>query len=95
MNCLHNIRAKWFDIGIQLEVDIGKLEEIRSQYQDHQDCLREMLIYRLKRGLSNETLKNALKAPVIDAVGIMLRHKDECKKSVVPSLIMNTLPFSS
>lgn len=45
---LYSIRVKWYDIGLQLEVDVGTLESIKSCYADPSECLREMLKEWLK-----------------------------------------------
>ena len=41
---LHNVRAKWYNIGVQLGVSVGTLKAIKEQYlNDPTDCLRETL----------------------------------------------------
>ena len=41
---LHNVRAKWYNIGLQLGVSVGTLKAIEKQYlNDPIDCLREAL----------------------------------------------------
>ena len=41
---LHNVRAKWYNIGVQLGVSVGTLKAIEKQYlNDPTDCLRETL----------------------------------------------------
>ena len=41
---LHNVRAKWYNIGVQLGVSVGTLKAIEKQYlNDLIDCLRETL----------------------------------------------------
>ena len=47
---LYCVRAKWKNIGIQLEVDIGTLNAIEKRCRgDPDDCLPEMLDYWLKQ----------------------------------------------
>ena len=45
---LFKIRVKWYDIGLELDVDVGTLESIKSCYDDPKDCLREVLKEWLK-----------------------------------------------
>ena len=41
---LNNVRAKWYNIGVQLGVNVGTLKAIEKQYlNDPTDCLRETL----------------------------------------------------
>ena len=40
---LINVRAKWYNIGMKLGVRVGRLDAIRTQYNDPSDCLRETL----------------------------------------------------
>ena len=41
---LHNVCAKWYNIGVQLGVSVGSLKAIEKQYlNDPTDCLRETL----------------------------------------------------
>ena len=41
---LNNVRAKWYNIGLQLGVNVGTLKAIEKQYlNDPTDCLRETL----------------------------------------------------
>ena len=61
-------RAKWYDIGVNLEVPVGTLNSIRAQYHDPQDCLREMLMVWLKTIDPQPTWKalvNALRSRVV------------------------------
>ena len=46
---LHDVRSKWYDIGIQLKVSIGTLDTIKANAGDDKECLREMLKEWLKR----------------------------------------------
>lgn len=40
---LHRIRERWYDIGIELNIDIGELDIIRQKHDDPGDCLLEMI----------------------------------------------------
>ena len=42
--------SKWYNIGIQLKISVGKLDTIRGTSSDDKECLREMLKAWLKRG---------------------------------------------
>ena len=66
---LHDIRVKWYDIGVELDVDIGTLESIRSRYHDPKDCLREMLREWLKSISPQPTWKRLSIALRASAVG--------------------------
>ena len=46
--CHSDVRAKWYDIGMQLQVNIGTLKAIEKWYSDPSDCLREILTTWLK-----------------------------------------------
>ena len=49
-SALYPVRAKWRDIGIELEIDIGTLDSIeRSCHFQDNDCLTRMLDYWLKQ----------------------------------------------
>ena len=61
---LHNVRAKWYNIGVQLGVSVGTLKAIEKQYYDPTDCLRETLTTWLKS--SNSTWSN-----IVDALNVV------------------------
>ena len=68
---LHPIRDKWYDIGLELDIDPDILDSIRDRCSDTKECLIE----RLKVWLGSceapptwEALKEALQA---DPVGEM------------------------
>ena len=46
---LWNISAKWYDIGLELGLRTGVLENIRYQNPDAPTCLREMVFHWLKK----------------------------------------------
>ena len=61
-------RAKWYNVGIQLRVDVGTLDCVKVQYDDPGDQLREVVKTWLMSS-KNPTwggLITALKSPVID-----------------------------
>ena len=45
---LFNIHHKWYDIGIELEIDVRELDIIRERFSDPRDCLLEMIKTWLK-----------------------------------------------
>ena len=61
MERLHPVRAKWYNLGLQLEISVGDLEAIQQEHRRAEDCLREMLVKWLKRvnPLPTETLLSA------------------------------------
>ena len=68
-NALHDVRTKWFDIGVELKVKISTLKSIETKYHgDDKDCLREVITEWLKANdhPTWKLLVNALKTRVID-----------------------------
>ena len=63
---LYEIRRKWHDLGIELEVKAEELEVIEAQYSDLGVCLRKMLLV---------WLKNHLKPPTWEAIEVALESK--------------------
>ena len=45
---LYPLRRKWYDIGIELGLKIGELDNIKAAYSDHGECLTEMIKLWLK-----------------------------------------------
>ena len=48
MEELNDAHAKWYDIGLQLCMNVGTLDGIQEQYDDPSHCLRETLTTWLK-----------------------------------------------
>ena len=69
MEELNDIRAKWYDIGLQLRMSVGTLDAIKEQYDDPSHCLRETLKTWLKTCPSLPTWKNIVYALRSSAVG--------------------------
>ena len=46
---LLDVSSKWYDIGLELRLRTGNLENIRYQNPDAPTCLREMLLHWLKQ----------------------------------------------
>ena len=68
-NEIHDARTKWYDIGIELKVDVSTLKNIESTYTDSKDCLREVLTGWLKAVDPKPTWKalvDALNTRVVD-----------------------------
>ena len=68
-NEIHAARAKWYDIGIELKVDVSTLKSIESMYNNSKDCLREVITEWLKAVHPKPTwrsLVDALRRPVVD-----------------------------
>ena len=45
---LYDVREKWYDIGIELEIDAKELDIIRDKFADPGTCLLEMIKIWLK-----------------------------------------------
>ena len=68
-NEIHAAQAKWYDIGIELKVDISTLKTIESMYSNSKDRLREVITEWLKAVHPKPTwrsLVDALRRPVVD-----------------------------
>ena len=80
VNELHEVRHLWFDIGIQLRMQLSELEVIQSQHPRHPErCLREMLSIWLTREVPSlptwQRVVDALFAPPIDKPHVAERIK--------------------
>ena len=49
LNALHKAKARWYDIGIQMEVEEHVLDAIKSEFETPAECLRELVKTWLKR----------------------------------------------
>ena len=68
-NEIHDARTKWYDIGIELKVDVSTLKTIESMYSNSKDCLREVITEWLKAVHPKPTwrsLVDALRRPVVE-----------------------------
>ena len=67
LNELFPCRVKWYDLGILLRLDMGRLDSIHFQYVDAGDQLRELFKMWLKTSENPtcEVIVEALKSPVI------------------------------
>ena len=91
MEALFEVRAKWDDVGVSLEVDDGTLDAIRAQYADPKDRLREMLRKWLRsKHPTWKLLIEALRSPIVGEA----RLADTLEKRYVsPGIVI--LPSSS
>ena len=65
---IHSVRAaKWYNIGLQLSVQVPDLQRIESEYKnDHGTCLRHMLIKWLEMGCATwKALVDALQSTIV------------------------------
>ena len=69
MEELNNVRAKWYNIGLQLHVSVGTLDAVKEQYDDLSHCLRETLKTWLKTCPSAPTWSNIVDALRSSTVG--------------------------
>ena len=66
---LNKVRAKWYDVGMQLGVSVGTLDAIKKQYSDPSDCLRETLTTWLQTCVPPPTWTNIVGALRSSVVG--------------------------
>ena len=64
MKELNDVRAKWYNIGVQLGVSVGTLDAIEKQYSDPSDCLIKTLTTWLKSSTPGWT-------NVVDALNVV------------------------
>ena len=89
---IYEARAKWYDIGIELEIPTGTLKSIKSMYDSPAECLVEMLDTWLKQvdpKPSWRELINALEQPTVgeERLADRLKHKYyPSKKGTVTTL---------
>ena len=71
MEELNNIRAKWYDIGLQLRVSVGTLDATKKDCNSTSDCLRETVTTWLKTCPSPPTwnsIVDALRSSIVGEV---------------------------
>ena len=69
MEELNNVSAKWYNIGLQLEVIVGTLDAIEKQYSDPTDRLRKTLTSWLQTCVPPPTWTNIVEALKSSVVG--------------------------
>ena len=80
-NALHDVRTKWYDIGVELKVKISTLKSIDARYDDDKDCLREVITEWLNKANDNvtwESLVDALRTRVIDEPRLAAELEAKC-----------------
>ena len=84
LNSLWEARAKWIDIGIQLDMKVQSLEAINHDHNEVGSCLRVMLTDWLKQvdpPPTWEALVDALKSPTVGCAHLAgTIEKTHCKK---------------
>lgn len=93
---LNKVRAKWYDVGMQLGVSVDTLNAIRKQHlNDPSDCLREILTTWLKAYHPPPTwdkLLKVLKTKTVDEA--MLAADLECKYCLSKPVSPTSVPAS-
>ena len=80
-NELHDIRHKWRNFGVQIGLDDGTLQAIRSEYTNHGDALREVLINWLKGSPTFKKLNKALNSRTVSEPNIADQIKEKLSSS--------------
>ena len=83
---LHHISSRWYDLGVQLRIDVGDLDNIKKNNPVVNECLREMLKIWLKQVAPYPTwnaLINVLKCPVINEQQLANKLQTKCTTDVV------------
>ena len=66
---LHDVRVKWYDIGIQLNISTDTLDAIRTENPEYGKCLREMLKHWLSSKSQQATFEALVEALSSEPVG--------------------------
>ena len=72
---LFQAREKWYDIGVELDIDPSILDSIQDRYSDPKDCLTEMIKEWLKSKPTWSALGDALKEEAVDEVELSEKGK--------------------
>ncbi len=83
---------KWFDLGLQLDVDLNDLNRISNErnLQNNTERLREMITVRLNQGdLTWDHITEALENPTI---GQTIFADEIRRKYITPQPTTTTLP---
>ena len=87
VNELHDVRADWYDLGVQLEIQTHNLDVFRLKNQsDTNKCLRQMLsvwlLHEFPSPPSWERVVDALSSPAIDRPTVAERiRRTYCSQS--------------
>ena len=79
--CINLIKAagNWFDLGLDLGLGHGTLDDIKDDYHRNKDCLREMLAARLKTGhLTYSEICQSLRASTVDREDVAEAIEEAC-----------------
>ena len=65
---LYAVRLKWYDIGIELDIDPVELDEIKEKHNnDPSKCLREMIkVWLRSLTATMKALEDALGSPAVN-----------------------------
>lgn len=75
-NFLYLVRLKWYDIGLELEIKIEDLDEIKAvNHNDPSKCLTEMIKVWLTLEPTWEALADALQAKAIKEIALSRKGK--------------------
>ena len=86
---LFDLRSKWYNIGVQINIDIGTLQSIKSEFSiDNGDALRELLTHWLKGTPTWEELFRALRSRPVGAHDIAAKVQRE----MTDQLFSNSVP---
>ena len=94
MEELNDVRAKWYNIGVQLGVSVGTLDAIEKQYSDPSDCLRKTITTWLQTRVPPPTWTNivqALRSSVVDEA----RLAADLEQKYCPSRPAPPIPVTS
>ncbi|XP_064401374.1 uncharacterized protein LOC135347346 isoform X2 [Halichondria panicea] len=82
--------GNWKDLGLDLGLGNGTLDDIKDDYHRNKDCLREMIAARLKTGpLTYSDICRSLRAPTVDRNDVAEAIEEACKEddtSLGPSM---------
>ena len=91
MEELNGVRAKWYDIGVQLEMSVGTLKAIKEQYLNNpSDCLREAFTTWLKSSTPHPTWSKVVDALKGSTVGESRLAADLEQKYCSPRPVLPT-----
>ena len=87
-------RNSWYDIGVELDVSPETLDNIKTQFHDNADCLREMLKVWLKGLDCNwKVIVAALKSKALrEKTGTLATEIDEeyCTETATNKRVLST-----
>ena len=71
--------GNWVNLGLDLGLGHGTLDDIKDDYHRNKDCLREMLAVRLKTGpLTYFEICQSLRAPSVDRNDVAEAIEEAC-----------------